>query len=58
MMYTSLLDQCKDILTGIGPGEDALALFEAPFVDNFEPEEVLRNRLGPGMLPSRRARLR
>jgi len=56
--YRALLYQCDDILTGMEPNRDALAFLKAPFVDNFEPEEVLLDRLGQGKLPSRRARLR
>jgi hypothetical protein len=58
MMYTTLLVQCDNILEDNEPNEVALALFKEPFVDNFQPEEVLQRRLSPGMLPSRRARLR
>jgi len=56
--HRALLGLCNDILTGVELDGDALALFKVPFVDNFEPEEVIHDRLGQGKLPSRRARLR
>jgi hypothetical protein len=56
--YRALLHRCDYILIGIEPDEDDLELLKEPFVDNFQPEEVLRNRLSRVMLPFRRARLR
>ena len=57
-MYKALLKRCTNILEDMEPHEDFLNLFKVPFVDIFEPEGVLYDRLGQGMLPSRRARLR
>jgi division protein CdvB (Snf7/Vps24/ESCRT-III family) len=54
-VYMALVDQCDDILMGIEPDQDDLELLKEPFVNNFQPEEVLRNRLSGGMLPFRRA---
>jgi len=60
MIYRALRQLCNIIRTGRGPDEDALALFKLSFMENFEPDEIILNRLGQGMhmLPSRRARLR
>ena len=51
-IYTNLIVACDVICMGILPDEDVLAILRDPFVDFFQPEEVLRNRLSGGMLPS------
>ena len=49
--YTVLLDGCNTILTGENPTQSVLALFKVHFADHFESEEVLRSRVGQGVLP-------
>ena len=51
MRFELLLETCDDIITGTDPVEDVLGLLKEPFVDILQSEDILRNRLGGGMLP-------
>ncbi len=48
--YINLLMRCNNILNGDNPNDTALAVFNEPFADNFESEDVLRSRMSPSVL--------